>query len=184
MEFPIPRLKGFAFELPLFRYSVNVQDGNKLPVVGAAVNVTAPGFSEAGLTNDAGCYFGSAELYKTYTMKVVKTGFFTWTHQFLLLTIADLSAFGTKNFPVIVRDSSGNPISGASVTINSPKPHTDAGATNTNGLYEGLVEKDYLNDITISAPGFTTYNRDYAPYIKVNCLESNYIAVPVITLNP
>lgn len=184
MEVPIPRLKGFAIEIPLFRYAVNVQDGNKYPIVGAKVTVTAPGFSESGLTNDSGCYFGSAELHKTYTMTVQASGFIIWTHQFLLATVSELSSPGTKNFPVVVRDASGNPISGATVTITSPMPHADTGTSNSIGLYEGLVEKDYLNDITISAPGFTNYNRDYAPYLEITCLESTFVVIPVITLNP
>lgn len=184
MEFPIPRLKGFAIELPLFRYAVNVQDGNKHPIVGAKVKVTAPGFSEGGLTNDIGCYFGSAELHKTYTMIVQKAHFITWTHRFLLATISELSNPTTKNFPVIIRDPAGNPISGATVTITSPLPHSDSGTTNSAGLFEGLVEKDYLNTITVSKSGFQTYTNDYAHYIKITCLESTFVVIPVITLNP
>lgn len=183
MEFPAPRLKGFAIELPLFKYAVNVQDGNKQFVTGANVQVTGTNFLETGLTDGRGCYFGSAELHKLYTITISKSGFTTWTHQFTLVLTNELSHPG-QNFPVIVRDSSNVPISGASVSITSPMPHSDSGTTDSNGLYEGLVEKDYLNTIAISKSGYQTYNNVFSNYVKIACLDQTFAVIPIITLNP
>lgn len=184
MEFPSPRLKGFAIELPLSKYAVNVQDGNKQFVAGAKVKVTGINFAESGVTNNKGCYFGSAELHKTYTMVILKPGFTTWTHRFILMLSSAFSNPLTKNFPLIVRNSAGTAISGASVAITSPKPHSDSGTTAGTGLYEGLIEKDYLNSITISKAGFQTYVNDFSHYLQITCYDDAFVAVPVITLIP
>lgn len=183
MEFPAPRLKGIAIELPLFRYAVNVQDGSKQFVAGAQVKVTGSSFTQSGLTNNEGCFFGSAQLYKTYTMTVQQTGFQVWTHQFILVKFSDLPNAGSKNFPVIVRDAAGNAVSGAAVSITSTKPHSDSGTTGTNGVFEGLVEQNFTNTITVSKAGFQTYTSLYTNYVKVKCLDQAYIVIPVITLN-
>jgi hypothetical protein len=182
MDFPTPRLKGFAIELPNFKYAVNVQDGNKQPVVSANVKVTGISFTETGMTDDRGCYFGAAELHKLYTMIITKSGFATWTHSFVLVLRSELAHPTTQNFPLQVVNSSGAPVSGAAVTITSPKPHSDSGSTGSNGIYEGLVEKDYLNSITITKSGFQTYINDFAHYLKISCLEESMVAIPVITL--
>ncbi|MFN8302441.1 MAG: carboxypeptidase-like regulatory domain-containing protein [Saprospiraceae bacterium] len=183
MEIPAPRFKGFAIELPLFKYSVNIQDGNKQPVQNASVKVTGIRFLETGATDGNGCYFGSGELYQTYSMLVQKTGFLDWTHQFVLLMRKDLPKAATKNFPVIIRNPAGSPIAGAAVNISSNLPHTDAGASDAQGLFEGLVQNNHTNTITIQASGYQPYTSQFTAYASIWCFEKAIIAVPVITLH-
>jgi len=166
-----------------YKYSVNVQDGNKNIIAGASVNVTGSEFTASGMTDDRGCYIGTAELDKLYTMVITKSGFIAWAHKFTLALQAD-PLHPVYNFPVKVVNSSNTPIIGAKVSITSLKPHSNTGSTITGGIYKGIVERDFLNSIIISKSGFQTYINEFFPYTKIDCLDKLVIAIPVITLNP
>lgn len=174
--------KGFSIELLNFGYSLSVQDTFLNTVPGARVFVTdLTDFLEEGSTDGRGNYYGNAEQGTTYVVTVMKEGFFNYVHRFRIVPAGSLS-FPLKNFPVLVRNASDAPVSGAQVVITAPS-HTDSGTTGADGLYEGTVRAGSVNTIVISKSGFTTYNHSIEPYIRITPAQQNLVAVPVVVLS-
>jgi hypothetical protein len=173
--------KGISIEVLNFKYTLQVQDTFMNIVPGASVYITdLVDFLEQGYTDRKGYYYGNAEEGTTYVLTVTSEGFFTFIHRFRILPLAGLN-YPTKNFPVLVRDGSDAPVSGASINITSPG-HSDSGITNASGLYQGVIRADQENAITISKSGFTTYNHSINPYIKITSAVNDKVVVPVIVL--
>jgi hypothetical protein len=175
-----PSLGGFSIENDESNLHVNVQDTNGNLIDGAAVTITYGSTTINTSTDNNGCFGAMVKPLVRCDLSIVKPNYITYISKFILVPDSILTD-PSKNFVFRVEDSAGAPVVGASVTIVS-SVHSLSGTTGTNGAFEGEIETAFINDLTISKPGFTTYTHQFQSFFPFTCSQAGFRVVPIIEL--
>lgn len=176
-----PSLGGFSIENDESNVVLNVQDTNGNLLDSATVTITFGTTTINTVTDNNGCFTAMIRPLVKCNLTIAKQNYLVYNSEVILVP-ENLLTDPSRNFIFRVEDSGGSPVGGASVTITS-NIHSQSGITGPNGLFEGQVETDYINDLTISKTGFTTYTHQFKPFLPFPCDNMGYRLIPIITLS-
>lgn len=160
--------------------SFNIQNTSGQAIVGADVSINCQGTTVTGQTDNMGCITLQIPFNTICEISVTKDCYKRYLGK--IMTVREnLPSDPSKNFTIKVIDVNGIPLVNANVAINSGI-HTNTGITNANGIYEGRIETDYMNELTIGMSGFSTYQLHFNKFPIAKCQTTGIRLVSVITM--
>ena len=157
--------------------SLNVKDIYGTDLENAQITVNDGINTVTGATDQNGCFSTLMAPNTEFELTVTKQFFEDKNCKAMLMRKLSLSD-PTHNFAFILRDTAGNPIENANVTISSPS-HSEAGTTSIEGFYDGNIIPEFENKLIIEKSGIV-YLQLFNPYISLQCGDPNLIVVQVI----
>jgi hypothetical protein len=174
-----PKVSGFNIELLSPTFILNVRDTNGNVIQNADVIIDCNGEISTGKTDAFGAYAATVFPGPICTLTISTDCYKAFVQRFIAVPI-DF----TKNFVIKVVDGSDAPIDAANVTIASTIPSSITGQTDANGLFEGVVNTNFDNTITIQKSGLQNIVYTFNSFSPISSLSEDYRIVPVITLEP
>ncbi len=176
----LPIFSGFSIECVESNVILNVQDTNGNLIDGANVQIDCAGSIASAVSDVNGCVRILIKPNLVCDVTITKADYQQYDGKIMLVPESSL-ADPTKNFVFRVQDNGGIPVNGAAVSITS-LVHADNGSTNSSGIFEGTIETNYTNNLTITAGGFQPFNQQFESFIPFECESSDFRVIPVITL--
>jgi len=176
-----PRLSGFRIDLPKVNFNINVRDINNNAIENAQIRLVGGGDTIVGVTDIQGCFTAFIQPNIKFEVTILKPLYENYTCNIILKHISEL-ADPNKNFIIKLEDNGGNSIENAQVTITS-QVHSSSGVTQSDGMFEGIVEFGYENHLLIQYSGFLDFQSEINPFTPFSCPFQDYRIIPVIILN-
>jgi len=173
----IPIFRGTSMAYSRSQLSLNVKDIYGTDLENAQITVNDGANTVTGATDQNGCFSTLMAPNTEFELTVTKQFFEDKNCKAMLMRKLSLSD-PTHNFAFILRDTAGNPIENANVTISSPS-HSEAGTTSIEGFYDGNIIPEFENKLIIEKSGIV-YLQLFNPYISLQCGDPNLIVVQVI----
>lgn len=172
---------GMSIGLKETELSINIQDTNGYAVDGANIEIDLGSSQISGSTDNLGCYTYNIQIGIPFNIKITKQFYNDIVQKAQLISKRTLNG-PLSNFACIVVDSNNQPIQGALVTISSSL-NNFTGTTNIDGIFDGIIETNYVNNFKIEKTGYVTYNHIFNPFIKFSCGSDELIIATIIELN-
>ncbi|MBN2683502.1 MAG: hypothetical protein JXR58_13490 [Bacteroidales bacterium] len=172
-----PLFKGTSMACFRSQLVINIKDKEGGAIESAQINIDDGITPITGVSDANGCFTATMTPYRIFTLTITKQFFEVRTHKAVLIRKASLNN-PLNNFVIILKDTAGDPIENANIEIIS-EIHNEIGTTDSNGQFEGTIQADYQNTLTIEKSGIT-YTHVYNPFITICCGDENLIVVQII----